>query len=422
MHVDIVIVPERHDEDHTILKGLAHSLQAALLGEVIRVTEDGLLVLAEGVGDRVAADASNVGYRLVPDFASLDVLATDLDKIAASGVIRGDELSHNGERLGGVDGLARAVERLVAHPEGVEVATIPVAVTLVAVTVARATSFVRSASGVARSAGVGGHSVGDLVGLPDIHFIAAGAGLAKARVCVVGSWGPAVAVRLTVDELDVLGALSITVPCSELGTGLVSGRNATVCWHGHEVQSAIETTYSRLISSGSGHLRYGILTFELADVDIERELLVLQLEELVVLVLIIHEVDSGANIAASLELETQGVARCLDTVGAGVVSAIECAVRRASCAIRAQSLVPGVTCVAVGGAGGGVEPTPVAVKHNALGLGRASAASSASGNRESRVLLRSKGPSLLSVHNRAEGEGTQGEGKGRHACRLFLKV
>ena len=170
MHVDIVVVPERHDEDHTILKCLAHGLQAALLGEIIRVTENGLLVLAEGVGDRVAADASNVGRRLVPDLASLDVLTTDLNKIAVGSVVRGDELSHHGERLGGVDGLAWAVERLVAHPVGVEVATIPVAVALVAVTVARATSLIRSASGVARSAGVGGHSVGDLVGLPNVHL------------------------------------------------------------------------------------------------------------------------------------------------------------------------------------------------------------------------------------------------------------
>lgn len=176
------------------------------------------------------------------------------------------------------------------------------------------------------------------------------------------------------------------------------------------------------INIKSNDLGYEILTFELADVDIERELLVLQLEELVVLVLVIHEVDSGANIATSLELETESVARCLDTVGAGVVGAVECAVRRTSRAIRAQSLVPGVACVAVGGARGGVEPTPVAIKHNALGLGRASAASSASGNGKSRVLFRSKGSSLLSVDNRAEGKSTQGEGEGRHACRLFLKI
>jgi hypothetical protein len=174
-----------------------------------------------------------------------------------------------------------------------------------------------------------------------------------------------------------------------------------------------------MISSGSGHLWYGILTFELADVDIERELLVLQLEELVVLVLVIHEVNSGANVAASLELETQRIARCLDTVGAGVVSTIECAVRSASYAIRAQSLVPGVACVAVGGAAGGVKPTPVSVEHNALGFGRASTAGSASRHGKRRVFLRSKSSSLLGIGNRAECKSTEGEGEGRHACRLF---
>ena len=174
-----------------------------------------------------------------------------------------------------------------------------------------------------------------------------------------------------------------------------------------------------LVSIECSELYHGVLTSDLADVDIERELLVLQLEELVVLVLVIHKVDSGANIAASLELKTQRVARCLDTIGARVVSAVECAVCRASDAIRAQSLVPSVACVAIGGTGGGVEPAPVAVKHNALGLGGASAASSASGNRKGRVFLRSKSSSLLSVDNRAEGKSAEGEGEGRHACRLF---
>jgi hypothetical protein len=35
------------------------------------------------------------------------------------------------------------------------------------------------------------------------------------------------------------------------------------------------------------------------------------------------------------------------------------------------------------------------------------------------VFLRSKSSSLLSIGNRAECKSTEGEGEGRHACRLF---
>jgi hypothetical protein len=176
-----------------------------------------------------------------------------------------------------------------------------------------------------------------------------------------------------------------------------------------------------LISSLSSESRIEVLTSNLADIDVESEFLVLQVEELVVLVLVVHEVDSGSNIAASLELKAQGVARCLDAVGTSVVSAVECAVCGASYAIRAKSLVKSVACVAVGGAGGGVEPTPVTVEHNALGLGRATGGG-ASRDGKGRVFFSSKSSSLLGADNRAEGKSAEGEGEGRHACRLFRRL
>lgn len=163
-----------------------------------------------------------------------------------------------------------------------------------------------------------------------------------------------------------------------------------------------------------------ILTSNLADVDVERELLVLQVEHLVVLVLLVHQVDTRSHVAASLELKTQGVARCLDAVGAWVIGAIEGTVCRTSRTIRAQSLVPSVASVAVGRAGGGMEPAPVAVENDALGLGRA-ATGGASRHRESGMLLSSERASLLSIDSRAEGESTESEGKGRHGCRLFQR-
>jgi hypothetical protein len=161
----------------------------------------------------------------------------------------------------------------------------------------------------------------------------------------------------------------------------------------------------------------GTLTSKLADVDVKSKLLVAQIEELVVFILLVHEVDSGTDIAASFELQAQRAARCLDTVSTRVVGTIESAVRGTGDSVRAESLVPGVASVAVGRSRSGVEPAPVTVKDDALGL-RSATAGRASRDGERRVLLGSKCTGLLSLYNRAQGEGGKGEGEGRHAGRL----
>jgi hypothetical protein len=162
------------------------------------------------------------------------------------------------------------------------------------------------------------------------------------------------------------------------------------------------------------------LTSNLADVHIEGKFLADQVEGLVVLVLIIHEVDARTDVATSLELKTQRVSGRFDAVGASVVGTIESAVRRASRTIRAKSLVPSVAGVAVGRARSRVEPTPVAIENNALSFGN-TAAGSASRHGESRVLLSGKTASLLSVDGRTECESTKCNGEGGHACRLFQR-
>jgi hypothetical protein len=167
-HVNIVVVPKRHNEDHALLESVTHGLQATGASEVVVVAEDGLLVLAEGIGDGVAADTSDVGRGLLPDLATLDVKTTDFNKVAAFSVVGGDELSHNGDRLLGVNRLTRAVERLVAHAEGVVIATVSVAVASVSVAITVAAGGVGGAGAVSGNAGVGGEGVGDGVGFPDI--------------------------------------------------------------------------------------------------------------------------------------------------------------------------------------------------------------------------------------------------------------
>lgn len=140
VHVDVVVVPQRHDEDHALCESIAHALNATLSSEVVGVAEDGLLVLAEVIVDCVAANTCDVALGLIEDLATLDVLAADLNKVAVSGVVGGNELSDDCERLGGVDGLAWAVERSVAHSERVEIA--PVLITEALISVAIATSTI----------------------------------------------------------------------------------------------------------------------------------------------------------------------------------------------------------------------------------------------------------------------------------------
>jgi hypothetical protein len=158
----LVVVPERHDENHAILECFSHRLHATGASEVVVVAEDALLVLAELVGDGVTADTSNIGLGLLEDLAALDVYTADLSKVAGVGAVGGDELGHNGERLLGVDRLTRTVEGLVAHAEGVEVATVSVTVAFVSA-VTGAASGVGGAGAVAGVARVRGDGVGDAV-------------------------------------------------------------------------------------------------------------------------------------------------------------------------------------------------------------------------------------------------------------------
>ena len=69
--------------------------------------------------------------------------------------------------------------------------------------------------------GVGGR---DGVGLPDVHLGAAGASVTLAGVGVVLSAVPALNVSLSVDPLDVVGALSVAVSWNLLETAMRSAR------------------------------------------------------------------------------------------------------------------------------------------------------------------------------------------------------
>lgn len=184
-------------------------------------------------------------------------------------------------------------------------------------------------------------------------------------------------------------ALRVAVSSSVLGTSLVGGeaRHATISVHLGEVDGTVKAAR------------------KVGYIDVKGELLVLHVE------LLVggrrsrsHEVDTGADVGASLELQGEGRAGAGDTVCARVVGTIESAVGSACSTIRAQGSVPGVTSVAVGRATGAVEPAPVSVEHDGSRLSRARAGSRACLPGESGVGLSSESSDLLGVDSGEEGE------------------
>lgn len=213
-HVDRVVVPERHDEDVAAGERCAHGVEAAELGEGVVVAEGGLLLAAEGVGDGVAGCGRDLGLGVLVNLAVLHVEALDLAERGAGA----DELGHDGHFRLGVELHARAVEALVAHAVAVKVAAILIADALVAVVAVAAVSACAGSDtrALAGMRGVGGR---DGVGLPDVHLGAAGADVTLTGVGVVLSAVPARNVSLTVDPLDVVGALSVAVSWNLLEAG-----------------------------------------------------------------------------------------------------------------------------------------------------------------------------------------------------------
>jgi hypothetical protein len=68
---------------------------------------------------------------------------------------------------------------------------------------------------------VGGKSLALRIGFPDVHFTTAGTIVTCARVGVITRGFPVLTIGFSVDPLEVMGALGITVTCSVLSTSLV---------------------------------------------------------------------------------------------------------------------------------------------------------------------------------------------------------
>jgi hypothetical protein len=119
-----MVIPDGHDENHTLSQSCAHCCETTLGGEQVLVTESSLLSAAESVGDGVTRDTGDSGLRVGKGLAILNVEALDFAQGTGGCTILGDELGDDGEWLGGVDCLTSTVEGLVAHSVGVEITSV----------------------------------------------------------------------------------------------------------------------------------------------------------------------------------------------------------------------------------------------------------------------------------------------------------
>ena len=100
----------------------------------------------------------------------------------------------------------------------------------------------------------------------------------------------------------------------------------------------------------------------------------------------------------SNELQFQRRPRCRYSISALIVGSIQSAFLSTGRTIWAEALVPGITSVAICGAGGGVRPPPVCIDDNALGLRLAASRFCAGLDGERWVVFRCVGPDLLTIH------------------------
>ena len=189
-----MIIPKRHDQNHTLVERLVHVGHTTMLLERIGVAKDLLLLITKLGGNGISLDTGNGRLGVGNDFPVLDVVALDFHVVASA-----NKLSDDGEFLGSVDGLALAVKGLVTLAVRVEIATIGITGSAIAVGGIGSTAAVALAAGLADGlTGVRSNCSTHGVGLPDIHLGAAGPVLSDTGIGVVGGSLPAFDVALIV--------------------------------------------------------------------------------------------------------------------------------------------------------------------------------------------------------------------------------
>mmetsp|Transcript_88364 Transcript_88364/g.245277 ORF Transcript_88364/g.245277 Transcript_88364/m.245277 type:complete len:400 (-) Transcript_88364:306-1505(-) len=311
-HAHIRIIPERQHKDHSTVQSRAHLAQTSLGGEIIDVTKLLLLLPAQVVCDRVASSwPQNGSIRVFDDLAVLNIEAANLGEIPSVRAIMCQELRDDFDGPRGVnsEAAAMAIEAEVAHTIRIVIAAILVAqsvVTLVLVIVSAGSAIALCETWTATR--VRCVRCCHAVCLPDVHLRAATAIVPHRRHM---SGVPVFDVGLALDEFDVMRALSIAIAGSVLCTGLVvSAIKVSALVHLHKVDGTVQATR------------------KVADIHIQCELPVLQLEHLVGIVAV-HHIQAGTIVGRvppfryKPEVDAVLVHVCGHTICASVICTLE---------------------------------------------------------------------------------------------------
>jgi len=84
-----MVVPDAHDENHSLGKSCAHGGKATLNSEFVGVAKGSLLSGTETIGDGVSGDSRDGGLRVGDNNASLNVESSNLrESTGGSSVLR----------------------------------------------------------------------------------------------------------------------------------------------------------------------------------------------------------------------------------------------------------------------------------------------------------------------------------------------
>jgi len=346
-----MIVPQGHHKNHSSFQSFVNGVHATLLQEIGAILRLCNPILAEFCCDTVMLVTIHSVHRMFNGLTILMVNLLHLNELARVSVVLCDELCCDLNRLGGVNLEVGTRTKKVLHTKtiGLHVTTILVADALESLTgciIAAISSF---ASGLAATfARVHGEGRAVLVGLPNIDLRAAAPELAGSSIWVGVAWLPTFHIGLTIDELEIMRALSITITHAIFGTSISILGLATISIHLHKIQSTIEATIQFGIIHGVG------------------ELLVLQLEEHV-RVIGIHEIRPRSHILAvrAIGHKAKGkrISRTLNAICAGVlgICSFNDAIGCARGGIRAESCIPTVSSVAIVESTSNVCPSPIRI-------------------------------------------------------------
>ncbi|MCQ0521517.1 hypothetical protein [Klebsiella pneumoniae] len=233
-----VVVPQRHDQNHTLLHSSTHLSQTTVLREVVGVTESLLLGGTKFGGNGVTSDTRDVGIWLWDDVRVLDVESLDFGQSTGISTIVGQELGDNSEWLSSVDDLAWTVKGSVTHSVWIEVATVWITGTSVSIVRVSTTTVIAGTHSLTWSVTwVWSDGVGNGVGFPNVHFGTARTVVTDASVSVVRRWLPTFDISFTINKLQVTWTLRVTVTSTVFGTSLVVWvlGNTTISVHSNEV-------------------------------------------------------------------------------------------------------------------------------------------------------------------------------------------